>query len=194
MVVLLAAIAVAAVGVFRASASHIRSTRLPAQANMSALRDPATSVLPNAVPAALANLPGDVAPGAGAAHALLTKGAYAAYAWAAGNSRVCGQDTYGNGGCFTTFEAPFLWTVADPDKLGSGAPIYVTGFVPDNVTAMSIVVNGVSHPALVSHNAVYYELPDASLYPAAVQAFRVRFADGSEQVMAHESVLPASLK
>jgi len=161
--------------------------------NMAALQDPSTLVLASSLPVGLTKLPDATLPDSTAVHALLSEGTYTAYAWIDGG-RVCAQDSNGNGGCLSQFVEPVAWNIGDPDELGSGAPLQVTGQVPDQVVGVDVIVNGVSHAAFIKNNALYYQLSDPTVYPDEIQGFVVRYSDGSSEKLAHDVVLPSSLK
>lgn len=94
------------------------------------------------------------------------------YAFPTAKGRVCMIFTSGPvGGCFATFgglsPVPFLL---------SGSPVEVFGLVPDNVTDVDVVVNGVAHAAQVQTNAFFYQLADSADFP---EALSVTYRDGA---------------
>ena len=195
MVVVLVVLAVMGGGAvaYAAHAISHASGPLPARGQMAALNNPGTVVADAARPTAFAGLPADVAPAAGATHRLLAANGITIYAWAHGSSGVCSQDNHGNGGCLSAFGQPISYIIADPDTLRSGAPVYVTGIVRDDVRSVDVIVNGAAAPARIQNNALYYELRDSTRGPDAIQAFHVTLSDGSHVTLAHDGALPSSL-
>jgi hypothetical protein len=88
----------------------------------------------------------------------------------------------GAGGCIGAFNArsPVALTVFDPDAVSDGDPVVVGGLAPTGVTGVAIVVDGVSHPALLENNAFAYELESNSSYPEAAV---VTYANGARSTM-----------
>jgi len=98
---------------------------------------------------------------------------------ASGN--VCLLFDGGADGCADSFAySPVLWSLFDPDRLGSGEPFTVYGIAPDDVNRIDVAVDGVLHRTLLKNNAFYYRLPDARALP---QRIVVSFADGTSETI-----------
>jgi hypothetical protein len=94
---------------------------------------------------------------------------------------VCLFFAGGDDGCADSFAySPVLWSVFDPDRLGSGEPFTVYGIAPDDVNRIEVAVDGVLQRALLKNNAFYYRLPDAGALP---QRIVVSFADGTSETI-----------
>jgi len=99
------------------------------------------------------------------------------YAFRTDRDRVCGGALGMAAGCFEGFpqDAPVNWTIGTK---GDGTTV-VFGFAPDRVRAVSAIVAGASHPALMTQNAFFIEI--TGVEPSAVSALVVTFADGGAQ-------------
>jgi hypothetical protein len=139
---------------------------------MAALRDAENLAV---IPAELQNLPPDVAPTADRVH--LLKGGI--YAWVDG-SKVCSQDANGNGGCFTDFKRACNCRVADPDGLGSGKAVVVTGLVPDGTESIEIISAVGRRVVPITGNSFSFSFEQTDLLPWNVTGANVRMSDGSE--------------
>lgn len=144
---------------------------LPAAENIAALarRD---NVVP--IPLELRNLAIEERPSTGDLHLL----SGSIYAWQAGG-RVCTQDGSGNGGCFVKFRAACNCTVADPDGVGRGKPVYVSGIVPDGVRSIAIVANSIKTKVAIDENSFSYSFDDATIKPWDVTGAEIVSEDGS---------------
>jgi hypothetical protein len=103
------------------------------------------------------------------------------YAWPTTNGWVCWAWDDGGGGCQPDFaqlrqSAGFIGI--DPDDEGIGYPGTLVGIVPDDVAAVEVRVRGVSRPAIVENNGIFYELPDGSCTNWAFESVTVRYRDG----------------
>jgi hypothetical protein len=150
---------------------------------MSAVAAARTAVPLSAAP----GIPSDFAPANGQVHKLLMHGSTSLFAWSDGK-RICHTSTDGIGGCFSNFVDSFNYTLNDPDELGSGQPLVVSGFVPDGVVGVDVTVQGMTYAADVKNNAVYFALPSAAQLPSAVEAFTVQFANGGTKVIPHDAI------
>jgi hypothetical protein len=108
------------------------------------------------------------------------------WAWPTETGGVCWAWDAGAGGCHLdwAFQAE-RWgryvgfMSIDPDEHRVGAPTVLVGIVPDRVARVDLVVAGVSVPAVVDRNGVFYELPSTRCVPADVEEVRVTFDDGT---------------
>jgi hypothetical protein len=180
---ILAAAVIAGAGAVWAAASNDSNSSVSAQSQIAALSTKAVAVSNTALPAIISSARSDLGSSEGAAHLLLSKNGVGQYAWTHG-SEICHSDTNGNGGCFGSFPPSGVdWIIADPDGLGSGAPMYINGPVSDDVTAVSVVVDGAAYPATVSNNAMYYQLPSGTLGRSAIQSLVITHADGTKDTI-----------
>jgi hypothetical protein len=92
---------------------------------------------------------------------------------------VCLVSTTGGGGCLDVFRRPFDISITDHDTLGSGDPVAVWGPVTDDVVGVDVTANGQTGQAVVENNIAFYELPDASLFPSAVEKVVAHLRDGT---------------
>jgi hypothetical protein len=103
----------------------------------------------------------------------------------------------GGGECLADFErveARIAYAGIDPDYEGVGYPGTLVGVVPDDVTAAAVQIRGVSHPAIVQSNGLFYELPDGSCTNWAFEALTAAYRDGTSKTIPiewhHGSELP----
>ena len=157
-----------------------RVAGLTAAANVGALNS--TDTLVPVVPSSLSTLPSDVRPDLGSVHRL----GFGTLAWRTGG-RVCHQDTLGGGGCFDRFPTTGAIMIVDPDLLGEGEPLKVTGIVSDSVTSLTIVARGAEYPARIVDNSVFVDLPDATIKPWEIEGWLATFADGHTEFAAHDT-------
>lgn len=157
--------------------------QVPAAAGMSALRR-AETIIP-VTPQLVAGLPADMQASPGTVHRLVSglgQGTFSLYAWRRGNTdRVCYVSTSAGGGCFGKWLGPFNVSFTDRDRIGSGEPAVVSGLVRDDVVGVQIFVEGESYQAMVRNNVAFFELPDASLSPDAVERVTVTLTDGTTE-------------
>jgi hypothetical protein len=121
-----------------------------------------------------------------ASHRLLVaKDGRSFYAVPTSKGRVCyflaavGGDSADGAGCATSFDdltGRVAWFAGDPDELGAGKPVTVGGLVPDDVTGVGVLVDGVIHESQFQNNAFVYELPSSSSWPTALE---VSYRDGT---------------
>ncbi len=167
---------------------------LPALPNMSAL-DSASTAVPAEQFGSLSGLP---APVDGNVHVLssgLAGGDISISAWAADKGQVCFKSSFGSGGCFDTFLAPFIHRISDTDTLGEGAPLYAWGFVPDSVVRVSAKVAGRELPAVsAKNNTAFISLGDPTFFPDDIQGFTLFYKDGTTRFLPSDAVLPAALQ
>jgi hypothetical protein len=107
----------------------------------------------------------------------------AIYAAPTERGNVCYLVTGGPETCPSGFTQAFPVDVMvfDRDEVGRGNPAAVAGLVPDDVAAVTVVVEGAGHPARLDGNAYFYELDD----PLAVspQSLLIRYRDGTSLTM-----------
>ena len=90
------------------------------------------------------------------------------YAVPTDKGEACGFLTdYGTIGCAHAFtdQAPVAWNLADVDGFGSGSPPILAGLLPNDVTAVKVLVDGVEEAAVVGNNGFFYELPRNDAWP-----------------------------
>jgi hypothetical protein len=165
---------------FAARGEHVvRPTRGPLAPTLAVFARPRTKadVPPPAVAATLGNLEGQEQvsealrpgkPDIRSSRLLLDDvGSWhgAIYAAPTDRGNVCYYVTVGPETCPVGFtqDFPVDVTIFDRDEVGGGSPAAVTGLAPDDVTAITVVVAGVGHPARLDNNAYFYELADASV-------------------------------
>ena len=118
----------------------------------------------------------------------------AIYAAPTAGGNVCYLVTAGPEGCATGFTQAFPVGVMifDPDALGDGASAAITGLVPNDVRSVTVIVNGVGHPARVANNAYFYQLPAGTA--ASPDALLIGYADGGALKMALPALAPAGTR
>jgi hypothetical protein len=92
-----------------------------------------------------------------------------------------GGDSADGAGCAASFDdlsGRVAWFAEDPDELGAGKPVTIGGLVPDDVTGVGVLVEGVIHESQLQNNAFVYELPSSSRWPTALE---VTYRDGSSR-------------
>jgi hypothetical protein len=62
-------------------------------------------------------------------------------------------------------------------------PGTIVGVVPDDVVAVDIKVDGARHPAILSQNGFFYELPRGDCTNEAFESLTVMFSDGSSDIV-----------
>lgn len=121
----------------------------------------------------------------GTVHRLLSNvglSGFTLYAWRQpGSDSVCYVSTTAGGGCFAEFIGPFNISVTDYDRLGSGAPVTVSGPVRDDVVAIEVVVDGVKHYAVVENNAAFFEVPDSTALPSDIDRVTAKLRNGKTE-------------
>lgn len=156
---------------------------VPAMQAMSAMKRPQTRAVN--VPALVTGLPNDMVARPGTVHELLSsvgRTGNSFYAWRRGSTEgVCYVSTRAGGGCFDDFLGPFNASVTDFDRLGSGAPVVVSGPVRDDVIRVDVVVSGNTYQALIKNNVAFFELQDPEALPDAVERIIVTLADGTSE-------------
>jgi hypothetical protein len=165
----------------------------PAVTEVSALRDPQTSIAD--IPASIApvverlgNPPADAPaatrPGtllAAAGHTLAT-GLGAAqlsmYALPTDKGGVCYALTNGLGSCVASFAhqpGRVAWFLNEPGRVGID-PVQIGGLVPDDVSQVQLIGSDGAKPLVVSRNAFFYEGDLAAGWP---NGLLVKYEDGS---------------
>ena len=96
---------------------------------------------------------------------------------------VCFLVTLGPQGCSTGFTqaSPVDVTIFDGDGFGYGKPAAVTGLVPDDVTGVTVFVDGSGHAARIASNAYFYELPDDAV--RSPESLLISYRDGKTLTM-----------
>ena len=61
---------------------------------------------------------------------------------------------------------PLEISISDFDRLGSGAPLVVSGQLRTMCVGVEILIDGLAHQALVRNNVAFFEATDAKLQPA----------------------------
>ena len=180
---LLAVGASLAYGLTREAPRAAADSAPPAAEAMAAMKRPDLVVA--GTPALLERLPRGMEAAPGTVRKLVSglgTMSFAVYVWPHGPSgSICMVSTHGGGGCLGRFWVPFDVSISDFDRLGSGQPVLVWGPVSDDVDAVTVVVAGRTHEAIVENNVAFYEFPDSSLLPADLQRVTVTLRDGTRQ-------------
>jgi hypothetical protein len=143
-----------------------------------------TDNLVREMPAAVERLPANMLPERGTVHKLVSdlgEHGFSLYAWRGEGGSVCYVSTSAGGGCFAEFLGPFDISITDFDRLGSGAPVTVSGPVRDDVVGIEVMVAGKKYEALVENNVAFFELPDAEDLPSAIQGVTALLEDGTTE-------------
>jgi hypothetical protein len=136
------------------------------------------------LPPVVKRLPADMIPSPGSVHELMSNvgtSGFSLYAWKGEGESVCYVSTRAGGGCFAKFLGPFNVSITDFDRLGSGAPVTVSGPVRDDVVGIDVVAGGKTYHALVQSNAAFFEVPDASALPGEIEQITARLRDGTTE-------------
>lgn len=105
------------------------------------------------------------------------------YAFLTSKGGVCYVITAGPAGCAqeVSRSVPAIGQY-DPDRVGAGTPMAFYGLLPNDATAVDIVVDGNPRPAVVAQNAFFYQLGASD--PASANAIVIKFRDASAQTLA----------
>ena len=175
-------VALALILLSRGGHSATASGLVPAAQGMSAVTDADTVV--SGLPPVVKRLSVDIIPSPGSVHELMSNvgtSGFSLYAWRGEGESVCYVSTRAGGGCFAKFLGPFNVSITDFDRLGSGAPVTVSGPVRDDVVGIDIVAGGNTYHALVRGNVAFFELPDATALPAEIEKITARLRDGTTE-------------
>jgi hypothetical protein len=187
-----------AVPALRAHGKHVvRPTRGPLADTLAVFARPRTKedAPPSRVAATLTDLEGQeqvspaLRPGTPSLHSsrqlLADVGSWHGSIYAAPTERgnVCYLVTGGPETCPARFSqaSPVDVMVFDRDEVGRGSPAAVAGLVPNDVAGITVVVDGVGHPARIDDNAYFYELEDATA--SSPESLLVRYRDGTSLTM-----------
>ena len=107
------------------------------------------------------------------------------YAWPTTGGGVCWAWDEGAGGCLHDFAhgGKVAYMGIDPDDEGIGAPGTLVGVIPDEVMAASVQIRGVTRPAIVHSNGIFYELPDGSCTNWAFESLTASYRDGNSETI-----------
>ncbi len=101
------------------------------------------------------------------------------YAFPSEKGGICAVFDRWGGGCLGTppftRERPVSVDRVDPDGLGRGTPLTVSGLAPNNVVAVEVLVRETAYAATLRNNAFFFEMPSTSVQP---DALRVTFRGG----------------
>jgi hypothetical protein len=110
------------------------------------------------------------------------------YAWPTTAGWVCVAPDDGGASCTRDFRPGGRGTRTaymgmDPDTDGVGEPGTLLGIVPDDVSAVTVKVGGVEHPAVVQNNGVFYELAHGSCSFWAFESLTTTYRDGTSDTV-----------
>jgi hypothetical protein len=107
------------------------------------------------------------------------------YAFPSEKGGICVAFDRWGGGCLGTplftRERPIDVSRTDPDGLGGGMPLVVSGLAPNNVVAVDVLVGDKAYAATLRNNAFFLEMPSAAVQPDGV---RVTFRGGATTAIA----------
>jgi hypothetical protein len=101
------------------------------------------------------------------------------FAFPTAKGRVCSELTNFSSGCLDGFRSrsPVAVTYGDPSATEPGI---VWGLAPDDVNAVSVIVNGSAHPAQLGKNAYFYQ---GSSSASAFEALVITFKNGQTKTV-----------